>query len=357
MKELTVNTKHPYPIYFRHSFDDICNAFSEVDLLNRKSIIVTDSNVAPIYLQTLKKAINTENAFIFTAGESQKHLGTISDMYTAFLNSKLDRRSVVVALGGGVVGDMAGFAAATFMRGISYVQVPTSLLAQVDSSVGGKTAIDFANVKNLVGAFCQPKLVYVNLSTLKTLPKQEFTSGMGEAVKHGIIGDKSYFDYLKNNVDDIKNLQPTALLQLVEGSCVTKSAVVAQDETEQGLREILNFGHCIGHAIESLSNYTLLHGCCVAIGMHAALFISHKLGNISQANFDDSLNLIKAYDLPTTVFGYKKADILSTMYKDKKTLNDTLRIVLLKKMGSAYTDSNISEATIISAIGAILDEH
>ncbi|MCL2016187.1 MAG: 3-dehydroquinate synthase [Defluviitaleaceae bacterium] len=357
MENLTVKTKKPYTIYFRHSFDDIPNAFKQLDLLNRKIIIITDNNVAPIYLNMLKNALNTDISFSFPAGEPQKHLNTIANMYSCFLEHKLDRRSVVVALGGGVVGDMAGFAAATFMRGIPYVQVPTSLLAQVDSSVGGKTAVDFGGVKNLVGAFCQPKLVYVNLSTLNTLSQNEFISGMGEAVKHAIIGDKAYNDFLSDsaNIKQIKTLQPAALLQLIKGSCQIKAAVVASDETEQGLRETLNFGHCVGHAIESLSNYTLLHGCCVAIGMCAALSISHKKGNITAADFDNAVKLIKSYDLPTTITGYNAAEILAHMYKDKKTLNDTLRIVLLQKIGTAYTDNSVPEPDIITAIGAILE--
>ena len=420
---LRVQTGVEYPIYFRHSYDGLRDAFLENGLLAempemsettktsemskipeislkegfgykklRKILIITDSNVAPLYLDTVTKALtgfslansplaDSLPAFIFEAGESSKNMNTLQDIYNFFLANKLDRRSVVVALGGGVTGDMAGYAAATYMRGLDYVQLPTSLLAQVDSSVGGKTAVDFQNVKNLIGSFHQPRLVYINLSTLKTLPKDEFTSGMGEVIKHGLIGGRDYgggyYEYLHKNRQAIQNLIPEVIQEVVAGSCRIKAAVVAQDEKETGLRETLNFGHCVGHAIESLSNYTISHGHCVVIGMCAALQLSQKLGHITLQEVERALKLIRDFELPTGVREYinqatfsesifsgstftgstfsestfSVEAIIATMFKDKKTINDTLRVVLLKKIGYAYTDSTVPIEMIEECIG------
>jgi len=351
--KLTVQTDISYPIYFYQSYNNLFEAFKEASLLNRKLCIVTDSNVAPLYLDSVKKALGDVPAFIFEAGEAQKHMGTLQAMYSFFLASKLDRRSIIVALGGGVTGDLAGFAAATFMRGIDFVQLPTSLLAQVDASVGGKTAIDFDNVKNLVGAFHQPKLVYINLATLNTLLRQEYISGMGEIVKHGLIGDNVYYQYLQDNHQAIQTLDPEVMLEVVAGSCRIKSAIVAQDEKESGLREILNFGHCVGHAVESLLGYALPHGQCIAIGMCVALQLSTALGHITSTERDQSISLMKDFELPVTLdanIELKPKIILSEMYKDKKTINDTLRLVLLKKIGDAYTDNTVSPKNILKAL-------
>jgi len=348
--ELIVQTGNDYPIYFRPSYADLREIFKKKGFLDRKICIVTDSNVAPLYLSEVKIALGEIPSFIFEAGEGQKHMGTLQKMYTCFLENKLDRRSIIVALGGGVTGDLAGFAAATFMRGVDFVQLPTSLLAQVDASVGGKTAIDFENIKNLVGAFHQPKLVYINLSTLNTLPKQEFISGMGEVVKHGLIGDKAYYQFLRDHCQAIQDMDADVILQVIAGSCQIKAAIVAQDEKENGLREILNFGHCVGHAVESLSKYALPHGQCVSIGMYTALQLSVELGNITQDEMNHAISLMKAFDLPMTTTDYKSEEILAAMYKDKKTINDTLRVVLLKKIGEAYTNSTLSSESILKSL-------
>ena len=345
-------------IYIRHSYDDLSSAMGKAGLVGhgRKLCIVSDSNVAQLYLDTVCQALGKVPSFVFEAGEAQKHLGTIQDMYSFFLANKLDRKSVVIALGGGVVGDMAGFAAATYMRGVSVVQLPTSLLAQVDASVGGKTGVDFSGVKNLVGAFHQPEMVYMNLATLNTLPEDEFVSGMGEVIKHGLIGDASYYKYLQDNREAIKLLEPTAIHEVVEGSYRIKSAVVAADEKEAGPREVLNFGHCVGHAIESLLHYTVPHGKCVAMGMYVAM----RLSRLSQDDIDRAVQLLVFFGLPTEMKDCAledilpkdilPKDILDYMYKDKKTQSDTLRIVLLKKIGEAYTDNTISNKRILECL-------
>ena len=335
----------PYSIYFRRSFEGLPEVFDGAGLMGRKVFVVTDSNVGPLYLAAVEAALDCVGSFVFAAGEASKNIDTIQGIYSAFLAHRLDRRSVVVALGGGVVGDMAGFAAATFMRGLPFVQLPTSLLAQVDAGVGGKTGFDFDGLKNLVGAFYQPRLVYMNLDSLDTLPSLEFTSGLAEVIKHGFIGDSDYYRYLLDHREAILDRVPEAMLEVIRGSCRIKAAVVAKDERESGLREILNFGHCVGHAIESLSGYSLPHGHCVAIGMCAALHMS---------GIEEGKSLIESFGLPTKVEGMASSDILATMFLDKKTQNDTLRIVLLKKFGEAYTDDGLTHRQMLEALDSVV---
>ena len=333
-------------IIFRDSYDDLPEIIKDAGLETRKFYIVSDSNVAPLYLDAVKKTFKKAPSFIFEAGEARKHLDTVNEMYKCFQDDKLDRKSVIIALGGGVAGDMAGFAAATYMRGISVIQLPTSLLAMVDASAGGKTGVNFMGVKNLIGAFHQPELVYINISALKTLPEDEFISGLGEVVKHGLIGGGGYYDFLYKNRSAIKNIDIDVMLETVSGSCRIKSAVVEKDEKETGLRETLNFGHCVGHAVESLSNYTIPHGKCVSMGMCAAL----RLSSVPKDEYKKAAELMEFFGLPVKIEISNPKEIVSTMYKDKKTQSDTLRVVLLKKIGEAYTDSTLTDEKITECL-------
>lgn len=337
-------------MYFRNSYADLGTVFTDK---NRKICIITDDNVRPLYLDAVKKSLGNVPVFTIIAGENSKNLATLEAIYRFFMEIKLDRNSIVFALGGGVVGDLAGFAAATFMRGIDYVQLPTTLIAQVDSGIGGKTAVNLGNIKNIVGAFHQPKWIYINISTLNTLPRREFISGMGEVVKHALISTyNDYFGYLHKNYQAINRLDYDCMLHVVETSCRIKRKIVENDEKETiGLRTILNFGHCVGHALESLSNYTLTHGVCVAIGMYAAL----KMSSIAESEIDDIISLFNKFELPHKLEGYAAEEILSFMYKDKKTLNDSLRVVLLEKIGSPYVE-NLDEKLILEKIRGITDE-
>ena len=272
MIRLTFETpSKQYDICFNDSFSMLTTELKKLDKSFSKIMILADSNVYPLYaeevLQLLKSVYNEVFTHQFPAGEGHKTLDTISHCYDALIENKLDRKSLLIALGGGVTGDMAGFLAATYMRGISFVQVPTTLLSQVDSSTGGKTGVDFKGYKNLVGAFYQPDLVYINTDTLKTLPEKEFSSGMAEALKHGLIRSLDYYSYMLQHSREIKALYHKSITSLVKGSCEIKSQVVSMDEKESGLRMILNFGHTAGHAIEKLKDFKLLHGECVALGM------------------------------------------------------------------------------------------
>ena len=262
---------------------------------------------------------------------------------------------MIVALGGGVVGDMAGFAAAIFMRGIRFVQVPTTLLSQSDSSVGGKTGIDFLGGKNILGAFHQPKLVYINISTLKTLDKRQFISGMGEVIKHGIIRDKDFFEFLRDNSELIKALNPYMLIKLARINCSIKAAVVETDEKENGLRAILNFGHTIGHAVESAFDFKMTHGECVGLGMIGAAYISYKRGLTTERELTAIEDVLSLYDFKTKAVLPPADEVYSFMQKDKKKADGILKFILPKGIGEVVLVKDVTKDEIYSAIEYITE--
>ena len=269
--EVSINTnamkvnyeqKPCYDIVFSKDFNLLNDEIQQLNISNKRICIVTESNVGPLYANEVKDIFMSNSKeviiFEFTAGEAHKNLDTISELYTVLIENKFDRNDMLVALGGGVVGDMTGYAAATYLRGIDFIQIPTSLLAQVDSSIGGKTGVDYKAYKNMIGAFYQPKLVYMNLSTLNSLPDREYYSGMGEIVKHGLIKDSDYFYWLKENYQKILDRDYDTLFTMIYNSCNVKRKVVEEDPKEKGDRALLNFGHTIGHAVEKLKNFTLV---------------------------------------------------------------------------------------------------
>ena len=342
-----------YDIVLESSYGQLLDALAPVlkgrNEKNAKICIVTDSNVAKIYKneveEILKSRYSTVKTFIFESGEANKNLNTIEKLYEYLIINHFERNDLLIALGGGVVGDMTGFAAATYLRGIDFVQIPTTLLAQVDSSIGGKTGVDFAQYKNMVGAFNQPKLVYMNLDVLKTLPKEQFASGMAEALKSGLIRDQEYFTYLCDEIKAIQSLEQEAILRTVSGSCKIKREVVQNDPKEKGERALLNFGHTIGHAIEKLSDFTLYHGECVALGMVAAAYISFKSGNISKEDLEKIEHIISAYNLPIRLKTAKMSadDVLAATKSDKKMEDGRVKFVLLHAIGDAYISREVSD--------------
>lgn len=284
------------------SLQTIFNSLPELlagqGIADRRVCIVTESNVAPLYLDEIRNQLDGKCkeliSIIFEAGESQKNLDTVKMIYEKLILAKFDRKDLLVALGGGVTGDITGFTAATYLRGIDFVQIPTSLLAQVDSSIGGKTGVDFDSYKNMVGAFHMPKLVYINVSTLTTLSDEQFISGMGEIIKHGLIKDSAYFDWLIENHDRILARDKDVLMEMIRVSCNIKRVVVENDPTEKGDRALLNFGHTLGHAIERYLDLKLSHGACVGIGCCLASVISYNRGDITE---DELHKIIHAFDM------------------------------------------------------------
>ena len=277
MRIVPVNlNEKSYNIYIGHNLETTIIDFFKAQKYSQKALIITDTNIAPLYADSVKdlltKAGFNAKIAIIPAGEQSKSLSVAETLYTQAIEHGLDRKSPIIALGGGVVGDLAGFIAATFMRGVPFIQMPTSLLAQVDSSVGGKVAVNHALGKNLIGAFYQPQAVFMDLEMMKTLPTREISTGLGEVIKYGFIYDHDFYTYLTEHQQEILQLKPEALIHIIARSCEIKADVVSKDECEAGLRAILNFGHTLGHAIEKETNYAIYnHGEAVAIGMVGAL--------------------------------------------------------------------------------------
>lgn len=354
MDKLFVNLgKNSYNILFSDSFSGLSDALKEINA-PKKLLIVTDSNVNNLYADEVNNILKDNgydsDVYAFEAGEENKNMDTILGICKACLEHKMDRKSVIVALGGGVVGDMAGFAAAIFMRGIDFVQIPTTLLSQSDSSVGGKTGIDFMENKNILGAFHQPKLVYINVGTLKTLSEEQFVSGMGEVIKHGIIRDRDFFAYLEENRSSIKQLDSKTLISMDKINCSIKAGVVEQDERENGLRAILNFGHTIGHAVESAYNFKMTHGECVGLGMIGASYIAQERGMIDTAVLQRIESILAEYGFTTRVNLPDKDKILMFMQNDKKKTMGKLKFVLPSAIGEVVQTTDVKQTEILSAL-------
>ena len=348
-----------YKIVFRPSFDDLFSVYqTEVNHEYDNICIVTDSNVAKLYLSEVisifKKTNSKISSFSFEAGEASKNLDTVQMLYEHLIIKRFTRNSLLVALGGGVVGDLTGFAAATFLRGIDFIQIPTTLLSQVDSSVGGKTGVDFNRFKNMVGAFYMPRLVYMNLGTLSSLDENNFACGMGEVIKSALIADSQFYNWLKDNISNVKSREYEALKYTVYNCCDIKGHVVELDPKERGIRAYLNFGHTLGHAIEKLSNFDLGHGQCVAIGMVSAMYLSNKLGFISDNDIEDLIDLLTSYNLPTSISGMDANDILEASKSDKKMNGSKIKFIILKALGEAASYMDFTDEDLILAIEKVL---
>jgi len=321
-------------------------------LAGGKAAVVTSTVVAPLYLERVVRALRAAGAqvieIILPDGEEHKTWQTLNLVFDALLREHCDRHTTVVALGGGVVGDLAGFAAAVYQRGVSFIQVPTTLLAQVDSSVGGKTAVNHPLGKNMVGAFHQPQAVLSDVSTLQTLPARELRAGLAEVIKHGAISDPVFFDWLESNMDLLLGRDPGALTHAVVRSCEIKAAVVGADERESGLRATLNFGHTFGHAIESGLGYgRWVHGEAVGTGMVMAADLSARLGMIPQAESGRIRALVARAGLPVAGPACLPADrYLELMAVDKKASRGKTRFILLERLGSAVLRGDIPEPLI-----------
>lgn len=342
-----------YHIYLEPDFAKLPEAVEPLNIKERKLCIVADSTTAELYgaelKEILKETCTYVSMFVFPAGEVNKTLNTVRDLYEHLILEKFDRKDMLVALGGGVVGDLTGFAAATYLRGIGFIQIPTTLLSQVDSSIGGKTGVDFDAYKNMVGAFHMPRLVYMNLNVLKTLSDRQFACGMGEIIKHGLIQDSDYLEKLSTYQREIREKNYAALLWMVAGSCKVKRHVVEEDPTEQGIRAWLNFGHTIGHSVEKLKDFTLCHGECVAIGCAAAAWMSWKRGLISEKEKEAAEQLLLDYQLPVRVKGLKPEDIVKTTKLDKKMDAGKVKFVLLKKIGEAFVTRDVEDEELLRA--------
>lgn len=356
--EIRSSEKKIYDICLDHSYDYLREKLQELGVSGRKVCIVTDSQVAPLYLKEIANLCcglaSKVTHFVFDAGEASKNLTVIEKIYEKLIIEKFDRKDYIIALGGGVTGDMAGYAAATYLRGIDFIQLPTTLLSQVDSSIGGKTGVDFQQYKNMVGAFHQPALVYMNLNTLKTLDDRQLCAGMAEVIKHGLIKNDAYYQWIKAHTSLILDRDYDTLEHMIYESCLVKGGVVERDPKEQGERALLNFGHTIGHSVEKLKDFEWLHGECVALGMVAAAAISMHKGLISAETCKDIQEVLTAFHLPIRVEGLNPKDILSATKSDKKMDGGKVKFILLQSPGHAFIDREVSDDEILEGIGACL---
>ena len=357
---LTINyDKKPcYDIVFDKDFESLSSKIKELGFEGRKIAIITDSNVKPLYCDNVKAVLKetSEKIFIYEipAGEENKNLSQINEIYRFLIENHFDRHDLLVALGGGVVGDMTGFTAATYLRGIAYVQIPTTLLSQTDSSIGGKTGVDYEGYKNMVGAFYMPRLVYTNISTLNTLNDRQFASGFAEVMKHGLIKDQNFYTWLIENMYEISDKDPEVLMEMVMHSCEIKKAVVEKDPTEKGDRALLNFGHTLGHAIEKSKNFELFHGECVALGCVAAAFISWKKELISMEEYYEIRDMFVPFNLPISIEDVDADEVIRLTKSDKKTDSNKIRFVLLKGIGKAFISMDVTDEEMKKALEEII---
>jgi len=313
-------------------------------------VIITNPVVKRLYGDTLKQNLARDGFRVITLqvpdGEEQKSLEVAGRLYNELTNSYAERTTPILALGGGVIGDLAGFVAATYLRGVPLIQIPTTLLAQVDSSIGGKVAIDHDQLKNKIGAFYQPKLVITDIATLKTLDTKTLVDGLAEVIKYAVIRDKELLTYIEGNLDKIKSLDDRALEEIVFRSAKIKAEIVEKDEKDLGLRAILNYGHTVGHAIESASDFKVEHGKAVAIGMLAAAKISNRMGILDKNELLRLKSLIERAGLPTKIPNLKVKEIIQTIKHDKKILRGKLRFILLKSLGSVFITDEVSPSLV-----------
>jgi len=321
---------------------------------NRKILIISNKEIANLFgnklLNSLQKNDYSAKILIIKAGETYKNIATLNEIYDAAFEYGMERGSLMIALGGGIVGDITGFASATWLRGLDYIQIPTTLLSMVDSSVGGKTGVNHPKGKNLIGAFNQPKAVYIDTDTLKTLPPREFRAGMAEIIKYGVINDKELFEYLEEdiNLKNIINLEDKSIIKIIKKSVEIKSDIVSKDEHEKGIRAFLNYGHSFGHVIENLCGYgEYLHGEAISIGMRIAGAIAFKKGMWKEDEFIRQNNLIRSYGLPIKIPLMKKSDVLRILMGDKKVQEGKMRFILPNAIGEVGIYDDILENDFI----------
>ncbi|MEH6608461.1 MAG: 3-dehydroquinate synthase [Halioglobus sp.] len=343
-----------YPLYIgRDLFDD--SRLLDQHVLGSQVVLISNDTVAPLYLERVRKALSDKRVvteIILPDGEQFKSLDTLAQIFDQVMADRHNRSTTFIAVGGGVVGDITGFAAACYQRGVNFIQIPTTLLAQVDSSVGGKTAVNHPQGKNMIGAFYQPQAVLIDTQTLHTLPAREFAAGMAEVLKYGLIRDQPFYHWLQTNMAKLLAREEAALAEAIERSCANKAAVVAMDEREGGIRAILNLGHTFGHAIETAQGYgTWLHGEAVATGMLLAAKLSAARGWLATEQVGELEQLLQTMQLPTVPPTNMSSDqFLDLMSRDKKVIDGRLRLVLLRGIGEAVTVDDVSDAELISLL-------
>jgi 3-dehydroquinate synthase len=326
-------------------------------LASTSAAIVTNATVAKHYLQPLLASLQSLSikpiVITLPDGEAYKNADTLQLIYDVLLQNRCDRKTTLIALGGGVIGDMCGYAAATYQRGVPFIQIPTTLLSQVDSSVGGKTGINHPLGKNMIGAFYQPKLVLADITTLDTLPEREFSAGLAEVIKYGLLGDEKFFEWLETNIEKILARNIEALSHAIKRSCEMKAEIVAADERESGQRALLNLGHTFGHAIEAAMGYGVwLHGEAVSAGLVLAAKLSGNLGLLPALDITRIETLLQRANLPTKAPNIPAEEMLRWMQTDKKNQDGKIHLILFKKLGEAYIEPNVTMPQLNSVLSS-----
>lgn len=340
-----------YDIIYSTDTGALSRALSQNGFEGRRACIVTDTNVAPLYAEQIASLFDPEPlVYAIPAGEENKNLDQIRSLLRFLIENHFDRSSYLVALGGGVVGDMTGFAASIFLRGIDFIQIPTTLLSQADSSIGGKTGVDFDGFKNMVGAFKMPGLVYANVDFLKSLDGRQFASGFAEIMKSALIRDADFYVWLIDHMVEIRDRETEVLSEMLYRSNEIKKDVVEKDPYEKKERMLLNFGHTIGHAIEKYENFQMAHGECVALGCVAASYISYRRNYLSWEEYYEIRDMFVPFGLPISLESIDAEKVLSLTKSDKKAIGGTVRYVLLHAIGDAYVDSSVTDEEVLAAI-------
>ncbi len=356
MQSLTVSLgERSYPVFIGEHLVSNANLFIPY-IQGKKVVIVTNQTIAPLYLTKVKMALSdySLSEVILPDGEQWKTMETLTHIFDHLMSRKCDRTTTLIALGGGVVGDITGFAAACYRRGVNFIQIPTTLLSQVDSSVGGKTAVNHPLGKNMIGSFYQPVCVFADIELLTTLPEREFQAGMAEVIKYGLICDVEFYKWLLDNTEKIQKKEPEKLMEMVYRCCHHKAKIVEKDEKENSRRAILNLGHTFGHAIETEQQYKgLLHGEAVAVGMMMAMELSSELGYLDVAEKYVLEKLLKKFKLPTTIPAeINRKSYCNSLLQDKKVNDGRLRLVLLKGIGDAFVTSAFDQDKVNATIFA-----
>lgn len=348
-------TSGKYPIWIGYHLL-AQKSFLQPYLAGKQVFILSHTEIAKHYLSALKETCVASNVeqideLIIPAGDQHKTMHFLNEIWSTMLSSYHHRDTTIIALGGGMIGDLAGFAAACYMRGVAFIQYPTTFLAQIDAALGGKTAVNHEQGKNVIGSFYHPRAVISDLATLNTLPRREFVAGVAELIKYGITLDKDFFYWIKNNINDILSLEPQALSYAVGKACQLKAWIISQDEKDQGQRIVLNFGHTVAHALESLLNYKILHGEAVAIGMAAAARLSSLQGTLDESLLEDIINLLNSIKLPTNVPStITTVEILTKIKHDKKHFLKRLRWVLLDTLGETRICEQVTDQQLTQAL-------
>jgi len=357
MNKIKINLpENPYSFYLGENIFDKLDKFISKNYPAHSIFVVADKTVYKLYKlrvdSFLKSIKNKSNKFILTAREENKSFESLKKIHSSLIKNNFGRDTLLVAVGGGIIGDIAGFAAATFMRGIPFAQVPTTLLAMVDSSVGGKTGINFDHTKNIIGAFYQPGFIYADTAFLNTLPKKEFICGLGEIVKYAFLTDNNFFNFLTRNFEKAINYDTNVLNRLIKNSVAYKGSVVAEDEKESGLRKMLNLGHTFAHALEVEQDHNIKHGEAVIFGLACALYTSKEIGILTPDKFEKYFNLMHKFQDLITISSFDKSKIYNIMLRDKKNLQGKVKFVLLSGIGNILLNVEVDKKVVYSSLEA-----